>query len=542
LAPALASIAGATIVACSSAPAPQPQTTSSASAAAGEANGAASTTSSALPPTAPPAPPVPEPEITSTLALATFDAAWTRIHETDFDPEHGGVDWIAVREEFRPKAAECDTNRELRQILSEMIARLERSHFGVIPGDLADRQPPERSTPSTQGSTASTATAKSESVRANGSAGSEGTTAVESAASTPEPDEIDDDAELDPSDPAGDDDDFNSFGLALRVVEGRAVVAAVEPESPASRAGVRPGWALIAIDGRDPAALIAHAEESGGAHARYAAEAFVSHLDMGSPRRRVPLVFLDLDDTERTMRLRREPMRAEVVKVGTLPAMPWISESRWLTDEELDRAGATGRRIGLIRFSIWMPAVIEQIDRAVDEMRSADGIVLDLRGNPGGFAGMVMGIGGHFVAEPVSIGSMSTRETTLEFRLNPRRATRDGRSVEPILAPLAILVDPLSASTSEVFAGGFQDIGRARVFGETSAGAVLPAQLYRLPNGDVLLHAFADFKVPSGGSLEGRGVIPPEPTVLTRQRLAQEQDPALQDAIRWIRNASSPVP
>lgn len=472
----------------------------------------------------------PDPEISSELAVATLDAAWRRIHETDFDPAHGGVDWIAVREEFRPQAAAATSNRELRRVLTEMIARLDRSHFGIIPGELADREAPVRRQRS------------------------------RSSADARPPHRDDDpseprDAEADDHEPLSDgtqdeelgaeedesDDPFLSFGLSLRIVEGRPVVAAVDRDSPAAKAGVRPGWVLLEIDGTDPEPLIEAARETGSAHARYAAEAFVSSLDFGPSRRGVPLVFLDLEEQERRLSLRREPSRAEIVKVGNLPAMPSISEWRWLSEEELDRAGATGRRIGLIRFTVWMPAAIEGIDSAIDGLRDAEGIILDLRGNPGGFAGMVMGIGGHFVDEPVSIGRMITRETSLEFRLNPRRATQDGRLVQPILAPLAILIDPLSASTSEVFAGGLQDIGRARIFGETSAGAVLPAQLHRLPNGDLLLHAFADFRVPSGSQLEGTGVVPDVPVTLTRDQIAAVGDPVLIEAVRWIRDAPRAV-
>ena len=85
---------------------------------------------------------------------------------------------------------------------------------------------------------------------------------------------------------------------------------------------------------------------------------------------------------------------------------------------------------------------------------------------------------------------------------------RRGERVKPFAGPVAILVDAMSGSASECFAGGMQSIGRARVFGQTSMGQALPALFDRLPNGDVLIHAYGDFVTADGTRLEGRGVVP----------------------------------
>ena len=127
--------------------------------------------------------------------------------------------------------------------------------------------------------------------------------------------------------------------------------------------------------------------------------------------------------------------------------------------------------------------------------RGADGIVIDLRGNPGGLAGMIMGLSGHFLAERVTLGVMKTRQQAqpLRFHANPRLVNGQGQRVEPYAGPVAILVDGLTGSASECFTGGMQSLGRARVFGQTSMGRALPALFDRLPNGDVLIHAWGDF-------------------------------------------------
>jgi carboxyl-terminal processing protease len=147
---------------------------------------------------------------------------------------------------------------------------------------------------------------------------------------------------------------------------------------------------------------------------------------------------------------------------------------------------------------------------------------------------MVMGTAGHFLAEPMTLGTMRMRDNELRYVSNPRRVDRSGERVTPFAGPLAILVDGSTASTSEVFAGGLQSVGRARVFGQQTMGAVLPSLLESLPNGDVLQHAIADFATADGRQLEGRGVVPDVAVELTREDLIDGHDATLTAAIEWM--------
>jgi carboxyl-terminal processing protease len=170
----------------------------------------------------------------------------------------------------------------------------------------------------------------------------------------------------------------------------------------------------------------------------------------------------------------------------------------------------------------------------MDTLRSADGIIIDLRGNPGGIGAMAMGIAGHFTSEPSELGEMTTRDASLRFKTNPRTVSTTGVAVTPYAGPVAILVDESTASTSEVFAGGMQFLKRAKIFGTRTAGAALPAVTMPLPNGDVFLHAIADYRLPNGTALEATGVIPDNARPYTRTDYAQLGDPAMAEAVRWI--------
>jgi hypothetical protein len=83
-------------------------------------------------------------------------------------------------------------------------------------------------------------------------------------------------------------------------------------------------------------------------------------------------------------------------------------------------------------------------------------------------------------------------------------------------------------------AGGLRGLGRARTFGSTSAGMALPAAMTRLPSGDVLMHAIADYESSDGARLEYHGVPPDEPVPVTREELLGGVDAPLRAAAGWV--------
>lgn len=418
----------------------------------------------------------PQPGIPPELAAATFDTAWAVIHRTHFDTTFNGVDWLALRDELRPRAAAARTQDELRAVIREMLGRLRQSHFNLLTAESAAER--------------------------EASAGAEG-------------------------EAAGD------VGLELRLVGDDVVVFRVDEGSPAAAAGIRPGWVVRAVDDLDVASVVRRQRErerTQNADSRSVERQVVGRVSaglLGEPGTTFRISLEDGDGRPVQFELRRRPWPGLPVTLGNLPTF-------------LGRVTAApahngdGLRVGVIRFNVWMAPLAREIDEAVDRFRDADGIILDLRGNPGGLAAMVNGVAGHFLNEPALLGVQHSRGLELRFQANPRRVNSRGERVEPFAGPLAILVDGLSGSATEVFTGGLQSIGRARVFGQTTAGGVLPALTHTLPNGDVLMHAIGEFVTAKGERLEGRGVIPDEAVTLTRADLLAGRDAALLAALRWI--------
>lgn len=207
-----------------------------------------------------------------------------------------------------------------------------------------------------------------------------------------------------------------------------------------------------------------------------------------------------------------------LVHFGNLPEMSLHFEARTLV------GGA-----GYIRFNEFLePAtILPEFESAIRKFRDAPGVILDLRGNPGGIGIMAMSIAGFFIDKPgQKLGEMKTRESALNFVIFPRP--------EPYGGPLAILVDEGSASTSEILAGGLQDLGRARIFGVRTAGAALPSDIIRLPNGDGFQYVQASYVSVSGKVLEGNGVTPD--VVVQRNNVGPGHDDVIDAADAWIRS------
>jgi carboxyl-terminal processing protease len=420
------------------------------------------------------------PAMDPALALATFDSAWSRIHNSYYDTTFKGTSWTAVRDELRPRVQAARTEGEVRAVIGEMLGRIGDSHFALIPREAADAVDPA-------------------------SDGGEGAVPADA-------------------------------GVELRLVEGAVTVTRVEAGGAAEAAGVRTGWVLEAVDGREVQpwldALGALQGEAAQAAGRLGVIGRAGALLQGGEGETVRARFRGGDGAavERELALRR--VAGEPVRFGNLPTMYLQVHSQ--------RVDQDGGCVGVVRVTLWMAAMRDAWERAMDEYAGCRGMVVDLRGNPGGLGGLVMGVSGAFLDRSVALGVMKTRQNDLRFVSIPRRVTRDARPAQPFAGPVAILVDEMSMSTSEIFAAGMQGVGRARVFGERTPGMALPALMVRLPNQDVLYHAVADFVDPNGVRIEGHGAVPDERVPLTRADLLAGRDRPLQAALDWIRGASAP--
>jgi carboxyl-terminal processing protease len=397
------------------------------------------------------------------LNLDSFEFVWTTVRDQYWDPKLGGVNWQTAHEEFLPAMQKAETMSQARQVLEHMIGRLGQSHFAIIPGFVYQDLGAKR----------------------DGEEGGAGAT-----------------------------------GIDTRVIGDRILVTHVDDGSPAAGQGVRPGWIILRIEGREMAPAIAKVAQTYQKSTQrelmlhHAVQARISGPVGGSRQ----IDFLDAADkvVQKTIGLAAPP--GELTIFGLLPPTPvWFSA----------RKLANG--IQCVAFNLFLDPtrLMTSFGDAVASAGAKAGFIVDLRGNPGGLGIMATGMAGWFIDKPnQQLGVMQTRQGPLKFVVNPRAPAYRG--------PLAVLVDGTSASTSEIFAGGLQALGRARIFGSRTAGAALPSLIDQLPNGDAFQHANANYISEGGRTLEGFGVIPDVEVIPSREALLAGRDPVLDAAVKWI--------
>jgi len=310
-------------------------------------------------------------------------------------------------------------------------------------------------------------------------------------------------------------------GIVARVIDGRAVVISIDEDSPAADRGVHPGWEILGVDKEPLEPRIADLSREFG-DSLYLdlvlASSVMGRLS-GPVGEQVMVQFLDGRGRKVKRKLSRVEQTGDLVTLGFMPPV-----RVWIDHRPLEGT------LGYIAFNMFIDPgrLMPAFNAAMREFLEADGLVIDLRGNPGGILAMGMGMAGWLIDEKNHrLGTMYVKDQEVKIVVFPRPETYEG--------PVAILVDGLSGSCSEIFAGGLQDLGRARVFGSRTMGAVLPSAIEKLPNGDGFQYAFANYVSEGGEVLEGRGVIPDQAITPTREALLQGRDEVLEAAITWIR-------
>lgn len=311
-----------------------------------------------------------------------------------------------------------------------------------------------------------------------------------------------------------------SIGVEIRLIDDKPVVFRVLPNSAALEAGVHPGWEITKIENEDVGPVLKKLSNAFGQKLarEYYLTAAISNRLKGPIGESLKVAFLDENNSpiEKSIRLAERP--GKEVKLSNLP--PYRLS---VTIDTLENG------IGYFAHTVFLDPnfLMSRYDTALQSFEHSPGIIIDIRGNPGGIGMLGVGMAGALVSEKDKyLGTMITRSGALKFVLNPRTPSFNG--------PVALLVDGLSASTSEIFAGGLKDIGRVRLFGSRTVGAALPAMIDALPNGDAFMHPMANYISFSGKALEASGVIPDEEIPLTREALLSGRDPALDAAVQWI--------
>lgn len=157
-------------------------------------------------------------------------------------------------------------------------------------------------------------------------------------------------------------------------------------------------------------------------------------------------------------------------------------------------------------------------------------IILDLRGDPGGYVTAARSIASEFIQTGTIFWEQDADGTQ-----TPTPATGDGIATDPSIK-LVVLVDKGSASASEIVAGALQDTKRATIVGETSFGKGTVQQWIQLQNGSALKLTIAKWLTPDKHWIHHVGIIPDVP-VATPANASPTNDPVLDKAVALLAKA-----
>jgi len=307
--------------------------------------------------------------------------------------------------------------------------------------------------------------------------------------------------------------EFKGIGVEIQVKGTRVVVVAPIDDSPAEHAGLRAGDIILKVSGLDvtdwPLARVAE-------------------RITGRAGTKVTLTVQD----PRTNRSRQVTVVRASVK---------LHEVTWQK--------IPGTSIAHLRVASFDNGVTKDLRSSLEDIRrqGLNGVILDLRNNPGGLLDEAVGVASQFLADGVVLQAKDGKG-----KITPVTVEKGGIGTN---LAACVLVNEGSASAAEIVAGALQDNHRADLVGETTFGTGTVLQEFRLSDGSALLLAVEEWLTPKGRSFWHQGVKPDYPVPLpaevtplfpgaersmTAQELQSSEDRQLLAALRVVSHLVKP--
>ena len=296
---------------------------------------------------------------------------------------------------------------------------------------------------------------------------------------------------------------FGGVGMEIGVKNDVLTVIAPLPNTPAAKAGISASDKILKINGDSTQGL--------------SAEEAVSII-RGKVGTKVTITISGSDDKPRDITLTRETIK--------VPTVVW------------KMINSNNKNIAYIQAYQFNENINSQFKKAVDEIEKsnpkADGIVLDLRNNPGGLLDSAITLAGYFVAKGQPVVSEVFGDGTIN------KFTSDGNAILAKYS-VVVLVNGGSASASEILAGALHDNLHLKLIGEKTFGKGVVQELVNLDDGASLKVTVARWFTPAGTNISEKGIEPDIKVELTEDQKKNiifgdlSVDPQLQKALEYVR-------
>ncbi len=261
--------------------------------------------------------------------------------------------------------------------------------------------------------------------------------------------------------------EFDGIGALLNTnKEGNPVILAPMDNSPAQKAGLRPGDIIMAVDGVD----VSHAPLSE-----------VVQRVIGPAGTQVTLTIRDPNTNQtRQVTITRQKIVVQNVTWQMLP----------------------GTKIAHIRIASFSQNVTDDLIKAINEAKAqgAQGILLDLRNNPGGLLNEAIGVVSQFINSGYVLETKDAQGKITQIPVQKGGVATD--------IPMVVLINEGTASAAEITAGALQDYNRATLVGQKTFGTGTVLNQFRLSDGSAILLATELWLTPKGREIWHQGISP----------------------------------
>ena len=298
---------------------------------------------------------------------------------------------------------------------------------------------------------------------------------------------------------------FEGIGAEIGIKDNFLTIIAPLPDTPADRAGLRPGDKILAIDGYDTTGI--------------ALDYAVSIIRGAKGSEVILNIYSDGDVDARDVKIIRDMIEIDSVKFSRKDTAGSPDQGFELKDGN----------IAYIELSYFNENTLADWNKTIQEVITINpkGIILDLRNNPGGFLQTAIEIAGDWV---------NGKDVVLEkLRSGLKLAHRANRQARLENFPTVILINGGSASGSEIVAGALQDYQVATLIGQTTFGKGSVQDLKKFKDGSAVKLTIAEWLTPLERNINKEGIKPDIEVEMTRDDYNNDRDPQLDRAIEFLR-------